>query len=242
MSLNLVIDQGNTLTKVALFDGNKLLSHTISPQIEIESLSAFIGDGPVSHAIISTVRTNEQELLNTVRSLVPHALLLDASTPLPFSINYKTPATLGKDRIAAVAGAIGHFPNTNLLVIDAGTAITYEIISSDGVYQGGNIAPGLQMRFKALNHFTQKLPLVAVDANVALWGETTQTAIAAGVQNGMIFEIEGYIHQLGHSFSNLKVLITGGDADFFAGKVKNTIFVYSNLVVEGLNRILNYNV
>jgi type III pantothenate kinase len=241
-TVNLVIDQGNTLTKLAIFGNNELIAQSTAPNINSDLLNKFIRGHGVSKAILSSVRTNADEDFEMLQTVIPQCMLLNTFTKLPFAIDYQTPETLGKDRIAAVAGALGLYPNRNILVIDAGTAITYEIVTDTHIYLGGNIAPGLQMRFKALHHFTQKLPLVEANHNAPLYGISTQTAIEAGVLNGMVFEIEGYISHLTSQYNQLLTVITGGDAEFFAGTVKNTIFVHPNLVVEGLNRILNYNV
>jgi type III pantothenate kinase len=241
-TVNLVIDQGNSLTKLAIFGNNKLLAQTSVPDINSGIVNKFIGGQGVTKAILSSVRTNADKDFEMLQTVIPQSMLLNTFTKLPFTINYQTPETLGKDRIAAVAGALGLYPNRNLLVIDAGTAITYEIVTDTHVYLGGNIAPGLRMRFQALHHFTQKLPMVEANPTAPLLGSSTQTAIEAGVQNGMVYEIEGYISHLAPKYNQLLTIMTGGDAEFFAGTVKNTIFVHPNLVVEGLNRILNYNV
>ena len=148
---------------------------------------------------------------------------------------------MGKDRLAAVAGAIGLYPNTNLLVIDAGTAITYELINSKHEFLGGNISPGMTIRYKALNEFTSKLPLLSASDETPLIGQSTKEAIQAGVQNGVLFEIQGLINELSSQYPSIKTIITGGDAEFFARKLKNPIFVHPNLVLIGLNRILEYN-
>ena len=158
-----------------------------------------------------------------------------------FSIEYKTPETLGIARLAAVAGATALFPSENLLIIDAGTAITYEIITESNIYLGGNISPGMQMRFKALNQYTSRLPLCDPQVTDNWIGKITQEAIVNGVIQGIVNEMEGYDSLMKKEFSKYKVIITGGDADFFAKKLKNPIFVNLNLVLNGLNRILEHN-
>jgi len=140
-----------------------------------------------------------------------------------------------------VVGAHNLFPDSNILVIDAGTAITYDLLTAEGTYLGGNISPGIEMRFKALNQFTGKLPKIEkADQNI-LFGKTTEQAIRAGVQNGVVYEIEGTINSFKDFYKNLKVIITGGDAEFFEKKLKNSFFVSPNLTNLGLNRILEYN-
>jgi type III pantothenate kinase len=166
---------------------------------------------------------------------------LDENTPLPVKNLYKTPGTLGKDRIAAAVGAFDLYPETSLLIIDAGTAITYDIVNASGEFLGGNISPGIEMRFQALHTFTGKLPLVKRQPFDRLFGTTTEEAIVAGVQNGVIFEVDKAIDTFKDFYKNLKVIITGGNAEFFERKLKNSFFVNFNLIALGLNRILEHN-
>ena len=148
---------------------------------------------------------------------------------------------MGKDRIAAMVGAFDLYPDTNVLVIDAGTAITYDLLNDKGRYLGGNISPGLEMRYKALHRFTDKLPLVNQGNMEQLYGQTTEEAIRAGVQHGIVFEADKAIDTFKEFYNNLKVIITGGDAKFFDKKLKNSFFVHFNLTALGLNRILEHN-
>lgn len=239
--LNLVVDQGNTLTKLALFEDDRIIDQLAVPSVSTDALAAFIAQRTIDKAIFSSVRSTEASDFAIIQTIVPSSIRLSNNLNFPFTIAYSTPNTLGKDRIAAVAGALRHYPNENLLVIDAGTAITYELVTASGNYLGGNIAPGMQMRFKSLNAFTGKLPLCGPVPDAPLMGHSTQTAIAAGVQNSMVFEIEGYIGYLTELHCKLRVLMTGGDAEYLAERVKRTIFVYPNLVLEGLNSILHHN-
>jgi type III pantothenate kinase len=174
---------------------------------------------------------------------LPYFIILDERTPLPIKVQYQTPQTLGKDRLAAVVGASFLQPEKDILVIDAGTAITYELIEASGIYLGGNISPGMSIRFKALNHFTGKLPLVQEEKEeVPLIGFSTKTAIQAGVVKGIIYEMDGYINELRSRYPELLVFLTGGHSFYFERRLKNTIFANINLVLTGLNRILEYNV
>lgn len=168
--------------------------------------------------------------------------MLDHKTPVPINNRYLTPETLGFDRLAAAVGAATVYPGANVLAIDAGTAITYEFVDAQNNYRGGNISPGMEMRFRALHHFTGKLPMIESKMPVSFLGNTTSEAIKAGVIEGMIFEIDGYINTLKKSHHDLKIIITGGDAIFFDKKLKNSIFVNLNLTLHGLNRILRHNV
>jgi type III pantothenate kinase len=172
---------------------------------------------------------------------VSNVIFLNENTPVPITTGYETPATLGKDRLAAAVGANYLQPDKNILVIDAGTAITYEFIDSKGVYAGGNISPGLTTRFRALNHFTGKLPLVNETEDVPFIGSNTEMAIIAGVVNGIVFEMDGYIDTLKAQYKDFFVFLTGGHSFYFERRLKNHIFADPNLVLTGLNRILEYN-
>jgi type III pantothenate kinase len=183
----------------------------------------------------------ENYFIDELKSFVPTVIFLDENTPIPITIRYKTPATLGKDRLAAAAGANYLQPHKNILVIDAGTAITYEFIDSKGVFTGGNISPGMTTRFRALNHFTGKLPLVNETDDVPFIGDSTETAIIAGVVNGIIYEMDGYIDALKTRYEDFFVFLTGGHSFYFERRLKNHTFAESNLVLTGLNRILEYN-
>jgi len=240
-ALNLIIDQGNTLTKYALFDNGSIITHLTHRDIDEETLLQLTNSQPITKAILSSVRSSGVDDFDILRKIVPSSHYFNERTKLPFINEYNTPQTQGKDRLAAVAGGITLWPGANMLVIDAGTAITFELIENGQYYKGGNISPGMALRFKSLNEFTSQLPLCSPDAAVNLIGQTTNTAIIAGVQNSIAFEIDGYISELSQRYDSLKVAITGGDAEFFAGKLKNTIFVHQNLVLIGLNRILEYN-
>lgn len=167
---------------------------------------------------------------------------LSHETPLPFVNRYLTPATLGRDRIAGVAGAHRLFPGHNCLVIDAGTCITYDLLTANGEYLGGNIAPGLEMRLKAMHSFTARLPLVERTDAAAFIGNTTETAMQSGAQWGALLEINGFIGEFERQFPNLRVILSGGDADYFKNYIITDPILEKNIVLIGLNQILNYNV
>ena len=168
-------------------------------------------------------------------------LRLGADTPLPVENLYETPRTLGYDRMAAVVGAAERFPGRDILVIDAGTCITYEFVDAAGRYHGGNISPGLQMRFRALNHYTGRLPLVEAEGRLLPMGKDTETAIRAGVLKGIEYEMAGYIRAMKDKYPELLVFLTGGDEFSFDTNLKSIIFADRFLVLKGLNRILIYN-
>ena len=191
--------------------------------------------------IMSSVIDKDDVLINSLKDKIPYFIWLDEHISMPFDIEYETKDTLGKDRIAAVAGANHLRPQQNILVIDAGTAITYEVLEKSGAYKGGNISPGLTTRFRSLNSFTKQLPLVKESDDVPLIGTSTESAILAGVVNGIVYEMDGYIDMLKAKYSDIFVFLTGGHSFYFERRLKNHIFADANLVLTGLNRILEYN-
>jgi type III pantothenate kinase len=195
----------------------------------------------LNKAILSAVKAVDQEIIRFLSGNFEFFLELDDQTSLPIENIYETPETLGKDRLAAAVGANELFPDQNLLIIDAGTAITYDLVSEKNQFVGGNISPGLEMRFKALNQFTGKLPLVKYDDDTELIGRNTMEAIRAGVQNGILFEMNGTIDLFNRNYKNLQIIMTGGDSNFFDRKLNYSIFVHFNITLIGLNRILEYN-
>jgi len=195
----------------------------------------------LNQAILSSVKPVDDEILQFLSESFDLFIELDHETELPIKNLYETPETLGKDRIAAAVGANEFFPNQNLLIIDAGTAITYDLVSEKNEFIGGNISPGLQMRFKALNQFTGKLPLVSYFDEFQNIGRNTTEAIRAGVQNGILYEIAQTIELFNKNYKNLQIVMTGGDSIFFDKKLNYTIFVHFNITLIGLNRILEYN-
>lgn len=241
--MNLVIDIGNSRIKLALFNDRDLMFTVPLDVLRAKHIQLMLDEhADLKNVIVSSVRDYPQELKTFFQDSFEHFIELDGNTPLPIINLYETPDTLGKDRLAAAVGAAEVFPQKNVLVIDAGTAITYEIITAEREYLGGNISPGLETRFKALNRFTGKLPLIKQSDDFQMIGTTTESAIRSGVQLGLLFEVEQYITYFNTIYQNLEVIVTGGDAKFFDKKLKNSIFVHFNLTLIGLNRILEYNV
>ncbi len=241
--MNLVIDIGNTFMKVFLFEGKKInFSQKIKSKQKNKIFSMLNLEEKIENTIISSVIELDRGFYGQLKSICNNLVILDEFTSLPIVNKYESAATLGKDRIAAAVGAYTIFPETNVLAIDAGTALTFEFVSDKGAYLGGNISPGLSMRFKSLNHYTNKLPLITKNENFPLLGKNTEEAIVAGVQNGIIFEIDRYVEELEKEFSDLKVILTGGDSFFFEHKLKSPIFAELFLTAIGLNTILEYNV
>jgi type III pantothenate kinase len=240
--MNLVIDIGNTRTKFTIFNKDEIAITVPVDEFKAEHIDLLKNEHPqLTKSIISSVKDYSPELKIKLRESFETFIELDSETSLPIQNNYKTKETLGKDRIAAVVGANYLYPGTNLLIIDAGSAITYDFINEKGHYLGGNISPGINMRYSALNNYTGKLPLVCQQESNILYGNTTETAIRAGVQNGVIYEVEKTIDTFKEFYNKLEVIITGGDVKFFDKKLKNSFFVNFNLVGIGLNRILEYN-
>ncbi|MDR1343872.1 MAG: type III pantothenate kinase [Tannerellaceae bacterium] len=241
--MNLIIEQGNTTTKVAIYgkEGCIEASQTYKDSV-LCVVRSFFEKYDLKHGIMSTVIEPDSELLSFLNNMLPCFIFLDEKTLLPINIQYQTPNTLGKDRLAAVVGANYLKPGENILVIDAGTAITYELIEASGVYLGGNISPGMTTRFKALNHYASRLPLMMEEEDIPQIGYSTKTAIQAGVVNGIVYEMDGYIRDLRCKYPDLLVFLTGGHLFYFERRLKNTIFADINLVLTGLNRILEYNV
>ncbi|MCD7973492.1 MAG: type III pantothenate kinase [Candidatus Azobacteroides sp.] len=240
-TVNLIIDQGNSVVKIALIKHNEIIYFGQIRENIIHYLKKIITEYPVQQAILSSVSKENKELNHFLEENIPLFYVLNSNTSLPIKICYKTPETLGNDRLAGAIGAHSIKPDKNLLIIDAGTAITYDFIDKNGNFYGGNISPGLYMRFKALHYFTAKLPLVSSEGEIPSFGDTTETAIRSGVVNGIIYEMDSYINEFKKKYDDVFVFLTGGDTFFLAEKLKNSIFADTKLLIKGLNRILNYN-
>ena len=240
--MNLCIDQGNSSTKAAIFNQSELVEDFYFEKFGQKEIMALFEKFPVKHCILSSVSTEDEEIREILNKKSLFFIELTATITLPIQNLYKTPETLGKDRLAAVVGASFLKPDQNILVIDAGTAITYDFIDSKKKYLGGNIAPGLSLRLRSLHEFTQRLPLVAANSESPLLGVDTNSAILSGALYGIVYEIEGYINTLKIKYPQLSVFLTGGSTFYFVTKLKNPIFAEKNLVLIGLNRILQYNV
>jgi type III pantothenate kinase len=238
--MNLIIDVGNTLTKLAIFDKDVLIELFYDKDRSWDSLAQVSNKYRIERIIVATVIDLSLEVREQIQRCAP-VLWLDKDTKLPVVNLYKTPETLGYDRIAAVVAAGDIFPGKDILVIDAGTAITYEFIDAAGRYHGGNISPGMRMRFEALHQYTGRLPLVSPEGEMPPIGESTETAIRCGVVKGMEYEITGYITNFRNNHPGLLVFLTGGDDFSFDTNVKSSIFADKFLVLKGLNSILNYN-
>lgn len=240
--MNLVIDIGNSRVKLALFNEYDLLFNVPLDELKAGQLQLLLNDHPqLNKAILSSVRDYPDEIREWLSDSFQRFIEFDHQTPVPIINLYKTPETLGLDRLAAAIGASCLFPGQDLLVIDAGTAVTYDLVTKNNEYLGGNISPGLGTRFKALHQFTGKLPLITPSLEFQALGRDTESAIRAGVQQGLIFEAEQTISYFNTIYKNLKTILTGGDAAFLDKNLKNPIFVQFNLALFGLNKVLEYN-
>lgn len=242
--MNLCIDQGNSRTKIALFkkDGRivKNLLYKSFTSADVERLFSLY---PIKNSIVSTVANIDAAVVNALNRLSQHFILFDYLTPLPIANCYETPETLGQDRIASAVGAATLCPDKNLLIVDAGSAITYDFVSAEQGYLGGNIAPGIKMRLTVLHQMTKKLPQVEVEQNALtpLFGTTTKEAIAAGVVRGVVFEVKGYMRALSEQGIDFVAFATGGHAPYILNGVKDGMRHEPHLVLIGLNKILEYN-
>lgn len=237
--MNVVIDHGNSRSKIGIFDQHVQKEELVFNNADL--LKNFLQNFSGDNLIISTVSQEAATLVSWAKNF-SNAYVLSPSLLVPVTNNYATPHTLGMDRLAAICGAWAMFPGQNSLVIDAGTCLTYDIIDNNGVYHGGGISPGLNMRFRAVHEFTARLPLVERSENAPLIGNSTETCIQSGVENGIVEEVNGIIERYSVQFTDLKIILCGGDTAFFEKRLKRSIFAGPNLVLRGLNSILLHNV
>lgn len=239
--MNLSIDIGNTKIKLAVFKTDKLIEvSSFSKKDLLNTLDKIKAKYSITNTILATVSGLEDKILDKIRELFP-LKILSTRLKFPFQIKYTTISTLGVDRLALIAAAVAKYPNKNVLVIDAGTCITYDFKTKDEIYLGGAIAPGILMRYKALNNQTANLPLLSIKQPKNIIGNSTEQSIHSGISLGVIFEIEGVISHYMEKNRDLTVVLTGGDANFLAEKLKSVIFANPNFLLEGLNHILNHN-
>jgi len=241
-SLNLCIDIGNSLFKVALFDGDSQQSQFSCEAGELDQhLQILFLKHPIQAMIVSSTRERIPDSIRSRGEKLDRYIELDHTIPIPISIGYQTPETLGRDRIATAVAAHALYPGENVLVVDAGTCITCDLTDASGHFVGGNISPGFIMRFKAMHHFTEKLPFPPFRLPQDILGRSTSEALQNGAIRGTIYEIESFISLMEAKYAPLKLVFTGGDALYFADYFKSKIFVVQNLVLIGLNKILEHN-
>ncbi len=239
--MNLILDIGNTRAKLAVFEENTLVElKKCSEKKIIKKIKKIIEKYAITNSIVSSVQKTNMEVINFL-SKNSNLIVLSSKTKIPFNNHYATPKTLGVDRIALIASAVKKFPNQNVLVIDAGTCITYDFVSDKKDYYGGAISPGIQMRYNAMNNYTKKLPQLEPKEIKNEEGNTTKKAMHKGVMQGVFYEIEGFIANYKAKNDNLTVVLTGGDKKILSNLLKSSIFAHSNFLLLGLNYILNYN-
>ncbi len=240
--MNLIIDAGNTSVKLAAFSQGRILmqwqvSNEELPKAVDEAIQTYPG---IKQTLIASVVYLDQDQL---KSIADKTTLYTINTELktPFDNQYASPETLGADRIALAAAVVLHYPQQDVLIIDAGSCVTYDMVTKDAVYLGGAISPGLLMRYKSLHHFTDRLPELEPKEFPDFVGDSTENSIHSGVINGLCREIDGVIGQYESRYPHLTVILTGGDAQFLSNRLKKAIFAHSNFLLEGLNFLLEYN-
>ena len=239
--MNLIVDIGNTCLKIALFEKNNLIEKSYLLDNYLDNIKNILSKNPVENSIVSNVGEINDELISVLNDNTD-LVLFNNILKLPFKNTYSSEETLGQDRIALVSSASYQFPDENVLIIDAGTCITYDFKNHNNEYIGGGISPGIKMRFKSLNLFTSKLPLIDVFDDFELIGNNTKESLISGVVNGTTMEIDGIIQQYCDKFKNIRIILTGGDSKFLLKRIKNTIFADQNFLTKGLNYLLEANI
>jgi type III pantothenate kinase len=243
MSVNLCIDWGNTHIKAAIFNDDALQKQFVfSQEAALENVSGILDSYKPSKGILSSVVHHSDELDHLLKSKIKSAIKLDSYTRLPINNAYLSGDTLGADRIALVCGAHATFPQKNNLVVSLGTCITYNLMQKNKTFRGGAISPGLYMRLKSMHTFTDKLPDIGLEGELLLLGYDTPSCMRSGAVFGMACEIDGMINEYENQYPDFNAILTGGDAPYFASKIKSKIFADPDLLLKGLNLILNYNV
>lgn len=240
--MNLIVDIGNTRVKAAVFENSELKEFFVFGNTQELLQSSLFSTYKILNCIVGTV-VNGLDAFIKVLETKTNVLLFTSETPTPLKNLYKTAHSLGSDRLAGAVGGNTLFPDKNVLVIDAGTCIKYNFVTSQNEYIGGAISEGLKMRFKAMHTFTSRLPLLDIDENSDIFiGTTSDESIISGVQNGAIAEVQGFIETYRKLYPDINVVFTGGDVNFFEKRLKKPIFADSFLILKGLNRILEYNI
>ncbi|MFI3248093.1 MAG: type III pantothenate kinase [Rikenellaceae bacterium] len=239
--MNLIVDIGNSRVKMAVMEQDDLIYSVNMDDFAISEVESLARKYPLRRSILSSTRGDVADVYEMIQRIVGHCLLFDAECPIPIKNSYATPQTLGRDRLAAAVGATVVSSADNQLIIDLGTAITIDLVTAQGGYEGGVISPGVMMRFRALHQFTASLPLCSPTTDVVDVARTTKDAIEQGVMEGVLLEIGGHIDKNREKFEKIDVIFAGGDLKYFENRIKNTIFASRELVLVGLNRILEYN-
>ena len=238
----LTIDVGNTNIKVAVFERFNLLDKFVFQKNNFQNNFKIIFKKYPNHlkAVVSSVSLSEDDDILWLKKQI-HVIEINSKTKFPFKNDYSTPKTLGIDRMVLAAGAVIEYPNQNILIIDAGTCITYDFITNKKEYLGGAISPGLSMRYQALHNFTAKLPLLENNPPESFIGNSTNQSIYSGVVNGLCYEIEGFISEYSVKNEQFTIILTGGDAIFLANRLKSTIFADENFLLKSLQQLYTYS-
>ncbi|WP_299012622.1 type III pantothenate kinase [uncultured Polaribacter sp.] len=239
--MNLAVDVGNTRVKVAVFENDSVVDLVVFDKRKIISeIKKIVKSYSITQGIIANVASISEKKMAQLKKIVKFHVL-STQSKLAFTNLYKTPNTLGVDRIALVAAAIKQYPNKNVLIVDAGTCITFDFVNAKKEYLGGAISPGIKLRYKALNSFTANLPLIASLKLENFIGKNTEESIVSGVLNGVVKEIDGVILGYKEQYLDLTVVLTGGDTNFLSKQLKSSIFANQNFLLHGLNEILKLN-
>ena len=238
---NLIVDEGNTLCKIAVLDKSEVLCEWSAGEFDMAKAAELVEQFSVDKAVAASTRGGAEKICEQLRSKIDRVLHFSSQTEVPIEIEYSSRQTLGADRIAVAVGVVCEMGIRDALIVDMGSAITYDIVE-DGVFKGGNISLGVAMRFKALNEFTASLPLCEATEPNNKFGQSTKEAIEQGVMQGILHEIEGYVERISAENNKKSIIFCGGDAESFVNRIKSAIFAPRKLMFTGLNRILEYNV
>jgi type III pantothenate kinase len=244
--MNAAIDAGNTRIKVGIFEDESLVETIIFPSHPIQNLYSFLAARTFENCIISSVIDLPPHIINYLRMKSDHLFEFETQNRLPIENKYKSPQTLGKDRLALAVGGSAKYPGKDVLIISAGTCITYNFVSAKGAFMGGAISPGMRMRFGAMHDDTAALPLITeneteTDKPISMIGNNTEASILSGVVNGIKYEIEGFVNQFSRKYKSCAVILSGGDARYLADKLSIETDVEPDLALIGLNLILKFN-
>ncbi len=238
---NLIVDEGNTLCKIAVLDKSEVLCEVSAPDFDVALVEHMAEQFPLGKAIVASTRGGAERICEQLRSKIAKVLHFTSQTEVPIEIDYASRETLGTDRIATAVGVVCEMGIKDALVVDMGSAITFDIIEN-GTFKGGNISLGVAMRFKALHEFTASLPLCQATEPTGEFGRSTKEAIEQGVMQGVLHEMEGYVARISTANVKKSIIFCGGNAESFVNRIKNAIFAPRKLMFTGLNYILEYNV
>ena len=238
---NLIVDEGNTLCKIAVLNTNEVLCEWSDREFDVAKAMELVEQFSIDKAIVASTRGGAERICSELRSKIDRVLTFSSQTEVPIEVEYYSRQTLGADRIAVAVGVVCELGIRDALIVDMGSAITYDIVEN-GVFKGGNISLGVAMRFRALHEFTASLPLCEMAEPNGEFGKSTKEAIEQGVMQGILYEIEGYVERVLSENDKKSIIFCGGDAESFVNRIKSAIFAPRKLMFTGLNRILEYNV